>query len=94
MSLTEAIEAPRVWTQGESVEVELGYGDAATQALAGLGHAVVPTPCVGAGMNAISIGEDGGLTGAACWRADGSAVGIGGGPAREGVRYWPGQPKP
>ena len=44
-------------------------------------------------MNGIQIAEDGTLTGAACWRADGTAVGIGGGYAREGVRYWPERPK-
>lgn len=93
MSLTEAVEAPRVWSQGESVEVEKGYGQDVRNALAGKGHAVAPTPCVGAGMNAIRIGGDGQFTGAACWRADGTAVGIGGGPAREGVRYWPEVPK-
>ena len=93
MSLQEAVEAPRVWTQGESVEVEKGYGDAVREALGAMGHAVVPSPCVGAGMNGIQIAEDGTLTGAACWRADGTAVGIGGGYAREGVRYWPERPK-
>lgn len=93
MSLAEAVEAPRVWTQGESVEVELGYDAATRDALAAKGHAVAPLPCIGAGMNAIGIGEDGMLTGAACWRADGTAVGIGGGYAREGVRYWPARPK-
>jgi gamma-glutamyltranspeptidase/glutathione hydrolase len=93
MSLSEAVEAPRVWTQGESVEVELGYDEATRDALTVKGHPVAPSPCVGAGMNAIGVGEDGTLTGAACWRADGTAVGIGGGYAREGVRYWPELPK-
>lgn len=93
MSLQEAVEAPRVWTQGESVEVERGYGEAVMRGLKGLGHAVVPSPCIGAGMNGIEIGADGLLTGAACWRADGTAVGIGGGYARAGVRYWPERPK-
>jgi len=93
MSLQEAVEAPRVWTQGESVEVEAGYGDAMREGLHGLGHAVVPSPCVGAGMNGIAITPDGQITGAACWRADGAAVGIGGGNARDGVRYWPERPR-
>lgn len=48
-------------------------------------------PHIGGGMNAISFGEDG-LQGAACWRADGTAIGIGGGLAREGVRFWPDKP--
>lgn len=89
MGLQDAIEAPRVWTQGESVEVERGYGQSLQDALAEREHAVVASACVGAGMNAIGIADDGLFTGAACWRADGAAVGIGGGPAREGVRYWP-----
>jgi len=93
MSLQEAIEAPRIWTQGESVEVESGIGQEIRDALSGMGHAVAASPCVGAGMNGIGIAQDGTLTGAACWRADGMAVGMGGGFAREGVRYWPEQPR-
>ena len=88
MSLSEAIEAPRVWSQGESVEIERGFDQALVDSMKAKGHAAVRTPCVGAGMNAIAIGNDGSFTGAACWRADGTAVGIGGGPARKGVRYW------
>lgn len=93
MSLAEAVEAPRVWSQGESVEVEQGHDEAVREGLADKGHAVAATPCVGAGMNAIAVEDDGSFTGAACWRADGTAVGIGGGPARQGVRYWPEVPK-
>jgi hypothetical protein len=37
------------------------------------------------GMNAIGI--DGDLTGAACWRADGTPIGVSGGRARPGVRF-------
>ena len=29
------------------------------------------------------------MTGAACWRADGTPIGMGGGPARAGVRFRP-----
>ena len=29
------------------------------------------------------------LEGAACWRADGTPIGVGGGPARPGVRFRP-----
>jgi len=88
MSLGEAIEAPRVWSQGESVEIERGYDPSMVDSMKAKGHQTVRIPCVGAGMNAIAIGEDQSFTGAACWRADGTAVGIGGGPARQGVRYW------
>jgi gamma-glutamyltranspeptidase/glutathione hydrolase len=38
-------------------------------------------------MNGIQFDGDGGMTGAACWRADGAAVGLGGGLARQGVRF-------
>jgi gamma-glutamyltranspeptidase/glutathione hydrolase len=40
-------------------------------------------------MCAIRFGTDGMMEGAACWRADGAPVGIGGGPAQAGVRFWP-----
>jgi gamma-glutamyltranspeptidase/glutathione hydrolase len=40
-------------------------------------------------MCAIRFGEDGVMEGAACWRADGTVVGLGGGLARKGVRFWP-----
>ncbi|MFN5455804.1 hypothetical protein [Bradyrhizobium sp.] len=38
-------------------------------------------------MNAIAFGDDGGLTGAACWRADGTPIAISGGRARAGLRF-------
>jgi gamma-glutamyltranspeptidase/glutathione hydrolase len=46
-------------------------------------------PHVGGGMNAIGFNADGSMEGAACWRADGTAIGLGGGLARQGVRFWP-----
>ena len=87
MSLQEAVEAPRVWTQGQDLEVELGVPDTVRAGLAARGHRVVPVPHVAGGMGAIAFGES--LTGASCWRADGSPAGIGGGYAREGIRFWP-----
>jgi len=89
MSLQEAVEAPRVWTQGQELEVEAAVPDAVRAGLAARGHRVVPVPHVAGGMGAIAFGDDGTLTGAACWRADGSPVGIGGGYARPGIRFWP-----
>ncbi|MNF01110.1 Acylase ACY 1 [compost metagenome] len=44
-------------------------------------------PHIGGGMNAIAFGEA--MTGAACWRADGTVAALGGGLARPGVRFWP-----
>jgi gamma-glutamyltranspeptidase/glutathione hydrolase len=38
-------------------------------------------------MNAIGFDADGTMTGAACWRADGTPVAIAGGLARPGVRF-------
>jgi gamma-glutamyltranspeptidase/glutathione hydrolase len=89
MSLQEAVEAPRLWTMGAAVEAERGFGEEVRAALGAMGHEVVPVPHVAGGMNAIRFHDDGTLEGAACWRADGTPVGLAGGPAREGVRFWP-----
>ncbi|MBV1800230.1 gamma-glutamyltransferase [Siccirubricoccus sp. G192] len=88
MSLQEAVEAPRVWTQGQALEVEAGVPEPVRAALRGMGHEVVALPHVAGGMCAIRFHADGMLEGAACWRADGTAIGLGGGLAREGVRFW------
>ncbi len=90
MSPQEAVEAPRVWTQGGEVEIERTYGQAAAEALRARGHDVRVVPHVGGGMNAIRFHPDGTMTGAACWRADGVVAALGGGLARPGVRFWPG----
>jgi gamma-glutamyltranspeptidase/glutathione hydrolase len=89
MSLQEAVEAPRLWTQGAAVEVEPDFAAAVLEALKARGHQVAPMPHVGGGMNAIAFQADGSMEGAACWRADGTAIGLGGGLARAGVRFWP-----
>ena len=47
------LEAPRLWTQGQAVEIEEGYG-AAAPALKARGHDVAILPHVGGGMNAIA----------------------------------------
>ncbi|MEM8662842.1 MAG: gamma-glutamyltransferase [Pseudomonadota bacterium] len=88
MSLQEAVEAPRLWTDGHDVEIEDGYGEAAAEAL---GPEARRVPHIGGGMNAIGFGEAGHRTGAACWRADGTVAALGGGLARPGVRFWPGR---
>jgi gamma-glutamyltranspeptidase / glutathione hydrolase len=87
MSLQEAVEAPRVWTEGNALEVEQGVPEKVRAALGALGHEVQPVATVGGGMNGIRFNEDGSLTGAACWRADGTPIGIAGGLARAGVRF-------
>jgi gamma-glutamyltranspeptidase/glutathione hydrolase len=50
-------------------------------------------PHVAGGMGAIRWHQDGMMEGASCWRADGAPVAIGGGPAKQGVRFWPDAPK-
>ena len=89
MTLQEAVEAPRVWTQGQELEVEDAVPEAVRAALAARGHRVTAIPHVAGGMGAIAFADDGSLTGAACWRADGSPIGVGGGYARAGIRFWP-----
>ena len=87
MSLQEAVEAPRVWTEGNALEVESAIPERVRADLAALGHEVVAVPTVAGGMNAIQFHADGSLTGAACWRADGTPIGLAGGLARAGVRF-------
>lgn len=93
MTLQEAVEAPRLWTQGQEIEVEEGYGAACIQGLRAKGWQVQVVPHVGGGMAAIALDATGRKTGAACWRADGTVMGLGGGHARAGTRFWPDAPK-
>ena len=87
MTPQQAVEAPRVWTQGGELEVEPGIPDATVAALAARGHDVRRVRRVAGGMNAIAFEEDGRMIGAACWRADGTPIAIAGGLARAGVRF-------
>jgi gamma-glutamyltranspeptidase/glutathione hydrolase len=87
MALQEAVEAPRIWTEGPVLEVEHGIPETVRKGLTDRGHKLQIMPTVAGGMNAIQFHEDGSMTGAACWRADGSAAGFGGGLARAGVRF-------
>jgi gamma-glutamyltranspeptidase/glutathione hydrolase len=87
MSLQEAVEAPRIWTEGNALELEPAFSDALRDELIAMDHPAVTVPTVAGGMNAIQFNDDGTLSGAACWRADGTPVGISGGLARPGVRF-------
>ncbi|MDP2372558.1 gamma-glutamyltransferase [Reyranella sp.] len=87
MELQEAVEAPRIWTEGPVLEVEHGVPESVRQGLQARGHKVQVMPTVAGGMNAIEFHDDGSMTGAACWRADGAAAAMGGGLARAGVRF-------
>lgn len=89
MAVQEAVEAPRVWTQGQELEVEQGVPQGVREALAGRGHQVLPVPTIGGGMNASACNADGTLAGAACWRADATPIGVSGGYARPGIRFRP-----
>jgi gamma-glutamyltranspeptidase/glutathione hydrolase len=88
MTLQEAVEAPRLWTQGQELEVEAAFPQSVRSALVARGHHVQEVTAVAGGMNGIMFDADTGtMTGAACWRADGSPAGLSGGPARPGVRF-------
>ena len=89
MTAQEAVEAPRVWTQGQDVEIEVGVAESVRAEVSAKGHRVTPVNAIGGGMNIVRFEPGGLLSGAACWRADGHAVGIGGGFARPGVRFRP-----
>lgn len=89
MTAQEAVEAPRVWTQGQDAEIEAGYPESVRSAVTAKGHRVTPVTTIGGGMNVVRFEPGGMLSGAACWRSDGHAVGIGGGYARSGVRFRP-----
>jgi gamma-glutamyltranspeptidase/glutathione hydrolase len=87
MSLQEAVEAPRMWTEGGVLELEQAIPDEVASELASRGHNIQRVQRIAGGMNAIAFNPDGTLTGAACWRADGTPVAISGGLARPGVRF-------
>ncbi len=58
MSPQQAVEAPRIWTQGDRLEIEPAIPDATAVALAVRGHAVQRVPRIAGGMNAIAFGPD------------------------------------
>jgi gamma-glutamyltranspeptidase/glutathione hydrolase len=86
MSPTEALEAPRIWTLGDIVEVEKGLADDVKNELVKRGHHIDELKIIGAGMGLIQFdGHE--LVGASCWRADGTPIGLAGGMARGGIRF-------
>lgn len=88
MSVQEAVEAPRVFTHGPDAEIERSVPATIRDALAAKGHPVNAVDHVAGGMGAILF-DGARMTGAACWRADGVPMGIGGGLARRGTSFWP-----
>jgi gamma-glutamyltranspeptidase/glutathione hydrolase len=87
MPLQAALEAPRIWTMGNALELEPAIPEDAAQALAARGHATKRVKTIGGGINGIAFEPDGSMTGAACWRADGTVAALGGGLAQAGVRF-------
>ena len=87
MSIQQAVEAPRVWTMGVQgtpegkLQVEPELGDEAVEELRRRGHDILLVPKVAGGMNGVLVDEEGLMHGGACWRADGSPMGLSGGEA-------------
>ncbi len=85
MSLQQAVEAPRMWDRGPTLELETGFAN--LRELKGemerRGHQVETPLKVAGGMNGILVDQETGLMhGGACWRADGAPMGFSGGDAR------------
>ena len=93
MTLQEAVEAPRQWSEGPTLEMENTYPESIYGQMRARGHRVEVLPHVAGGMNGIAFNDDGTMTGAACWRADGHPVGVSGGLSRRGARFWPDKPR-
>ena len=85
MTPQEAVEAPRMFTQGQEVELEEEFGSEVASSLRNIGHNVTMVKNVAGGMNIIEFGEDSTLAGSSCWRSDGGSVAVSRGKARAGV---------
>jgi gamma-glutamyltranspeptidase/glutathione hydrolase len=85
MSIQEAVEAPRIWTMGikgtpgEKLIMENVFAEEIQAELLKKGHNVVMVNRIAGGMNGILRDRKGMLHGGACWRADGTPMGISGG---------------
>lgn len=80
---------PRVFSWEQESEIETGMAKTVRDKLAAMGHPVDDSPHVGGGMCAIGFDAEGGMTGAACRRADGVPISAGGGLACAGISFWP-----
>ncbi|WP_240311301.1 gamma-glutamyltransferase [Sulfitobacter sp. DFL-23] len=89
MTLQQAVEAPRIFTWGQEVEIEDSIPEATRNALAARGHTILPVAHVAGGMGAIRFLPGGQMEGASCWRADGVPMAASGGPARANTSFWP-----
>ncbi len=85
MGIQQAVEAPRVWTMGipgtpeGCLHVEPELGDDTIAELKRRGYDVLIVPKVAGGMNGILVDDEGLMHGGACWRADGTPMGVSGG---------------
>jgi gamma-glutamyltranspeptidase/glutathione hydrolase len=87
MTIQQAVEAPRIWTMGikgtpeGKLHVEPGFDEGVLNDLRTKGHDILELPRIAGGMNGILVDENGLMHGGACWRADGTPLGISGGYA-------------
>lgn len=58
--------------------MEVGYSDTIRNDLTKRGHNITELKAIGGGMGLIEFSEAG-MTGASCWRADGTPIGVAGG---------------
>lgn len=88
MTIQQAVEAPRIWTigiqgtPGEKLHLEPGFGKDIVDGLISKGHEIVIMPRIAGGMNGVLLDQKSGMMhGGACWRADGTPIGVSGGLA-------------
>ena len=65
MTPQQAVEAPRLWTQGQDVEVEPGFPIQVLRELQRRGHKIKEVPLIGGGMGFIGF-RDQEIIGASC----------------------------
>jgi gamma-glutamyltranspeptidase/glutathione hydrolase len=87
MTIQQAVEAPRIWTMGikgtpgEKLHLEPGFGKDIVDGLTSKGHEIIIMPKIAGGMNGVLMDDSGMMHGGACWRADGTPIGVSGGLA-------------
>ena len=81
-----AVEAPRIWTQGQELEIEQGFEQSVLRGIERRGHALNEVRLIGGGMGMV-VFKGGTMTGSSCWRADGTPIAVSGGMARLGSRF-------
>jgi gamma-glutamyltranspeptidase/glutathione hydrolase len=89
MGIQEAVEAPRIWTMGidgtpgENLHIESIFPEETKTSLEKRGHKITVMNRIAGGMNGVLRESTGLLHGGACWRADGTAMGMSGGNTLE-----------